>query len=120
MSSHPGESEPSPFPRTSRTPLDAAAVDARRLLLPAKMPLRLRMRPQPGPRDISPISARYDFDMPDIEDSDPFRVVVKKLSLLVASSRYPIYHPFTPKELELLCAGGRVYTIESRFTSSTD
>ncbi|KAG6017873.1 hypothetical protein E4U43_008427 [Claviceps pusilla] len=45
------------------------------------MPLRLRMRPQPGPRDISPISARYDFDMPDIEDSDPFRVVVKKLSL---------------------------------------
>ncbi|KAG6000014.1 hypothetical protein E4U21_006044 [Claviceps maximensis] len=45
------------------------------------MPIRLRMRPPPGPRDISPISARYDFDMPDIEDSDPFRVVVKKLDL---------------------------------------
>ncbi|KAG5921182.1 hypothetical protein E4U53_003828 [Claviceps sorghi] len=45
------------------------------------MPIRLRVRPPPGPRDISPISARYDFDMPDIEDSDAFRVVVKKLSL---------------------------------------
>lgn len=47
------------------------------------MPLRLRMRPPPGPRDMSPISARYEFDMPDIEDSDSFRVVVEKLSLLV-------------------------------------
>ncbi|KAG6034484.1 hypothetical protein E4U19_005675 [Claviceps sp. Clav32 group G5] len=45
------------------------------------MPLRLRMRPPPGPRDMSPISARYEFDMPDIEDSDSFRVVVEKLSL---------------------------------------
>ncbi|KAG6029388.1 hypothetical protein E4U41_000349 [Claviceps citrina] len=45
------------------------------------MPIRLRMRPQPGPRNASPISARYDFDMPEIEDSDTFRIVVKKLSL---------------------------------------
>lgn len=46
------------------------------------MPIRLRMRPQPV-RDLSPMSARYDFDMPDIAEDDSFRDVVKKLSLLV-------------------------------------
>ncbi|KAK2605815.1 hypothetical protein QQS21_003769 [Conoideocrella luteorostrata] len=46
------------------------------------MPIRLRMKPQAGQaRDMSPVSARYDFDMPDIEDTDSFRDVVKKLSL---------------------------------------
>ncbi|KAK8932246.1 hypothetical protein H634G_04725 [Metarhizium anisopliae BRIP 53293] len=44
------------------------------------MPIRLRMRPQPV-RDLSPMSARYDFDMPDIAEDDSFRDVVKKLSL---------------------------------------
>ncbi|TWU72779.1 hypothetical protein ED733_003471 [Metarhizium rileyi] len=44
------------------------------------MPIRLRMRPQPV-RDHSPISARYDFDMPEIAEDDSFRDVVKKLSL---------------------------------------
>lgn len=29
------------------------------------------------------MSARYDFDMPDIAEDDSFRDVVKKLSLLV-------------------------------------
>lgn len=52
------------------------------------MPIRLKMRPQPV-RDLSPVSARDDFDLPDIVEDDSFRDVVKKLSLLVPSPRTP-------------------------------
>jgi hypothetical protein len=44
------------------------------------MPIRLKMRPQPV-RDLSPVSVRYDFDLPEIAHDDSFRDLVKKLSL---------------------------------------
>lgn len=44
------------------------------------MPIRVRARPQPV-RDMSPVSARHDFDLPDIAPDDDFRKVVQKLSL---------------------------------------
>ncbi|PHH83926.1 hypothetical protein CDD83_2785 [Cordyceps sp. RAO-2017] len=43
------------------------------------MPIRLRTR-LPAPRDVSPVSARLEFDLPDIDDDDSFRQVAAKLS----------------------------------------
>ena len=39
----------------------------------------MRSKAQPV-RDMSPVSARMDFDMPDIAEDDSFRNVVRKLS----------------------------------------
>lgn len=46
------------------------------------MPIRLKSRPQPA-REMSPVSARLDFDLPDIAEDDAFLEVVRKLSLYV-------------------------------------
>lgn len=59
---------PKPGPSTSR--------------LLTTMPIRVKSKAQPQ-RDASPVSTRYDFDLPDIEPEDEFRHVVKKLSLCV-------------------------------------
>lgn len=47
------------------------------------MPIRVKSkRPQSAARDASPASVRYhDYELPDIGPDDPFREVVKKLSL---------------------------------------
>ncbi|KAG5916690.1 hypothetical protein E4U42_007554 [Claviceps africana] len=79
------------------------------------MPIRLRVRPPPGPRDISPISARNDFDMPDIEDSDPFRVVLKKLSLYFSDV---IELPSTFEQLRTTEAGDCIRVLVDHLSAS--
>ena len=49
------------------------------------MPIRVRSKAVPA-RDLSPVSARLDFDLPDIAEDDTFRQVVRKLSLYVRSA----------------------------------
>lgn len=47
------------------------------------MPIKVKSKKLPAPREGSPISIRHDYenDLPDISTSDTFREVVKKLSL---------------------------------------
>lgn len=45
------------------------------------MPIRVKSKQLPAARDGSPVPDRYDFDLPEIASDDPFRLVVKKLSL---------------------------------------
>lgn len=44
------------------------------------MPIRVKLKNYGPQRDVSPVSARQDFDLPDIGPNDGFRQVVKKLS----------------------------------------
>ncbi|KND93229.1 Calcium channel YVC1 [Tolypocladium ophioglossoides CBS 100239] len=67
----------------------------------ATMPIRLRMRAQP-PREMSPVSARLDFDLPDIAEDDTFRQVVRKLSFYFADA---IEMPSTFEQLRTTAAG---------------
>lgn len=55
-------------------------------MLPAstsKMPIRVKKKPMPQERDLSPVSMRVDtvYELPDIESNDSFREVVKKISV---------------------------------------
>ncbi|KDN67250.1 putative ion transporter [Colletotrichum sublineola] len=46
------------------------------------MPIRVRSKKMPKPRDLSPVSLHFDsLELPDIDTDDSFRNVVKKLSV---------------------------------------
>lgn len=45
------------------------------------MPIRVKSKKLPAPRDGSPMSLRSDYELPNIAVDDSFRDVVKKLSL---------------------------------------
>jgi hypothetical protein len=45
------------------------------------MPIKIKSKAVPPPREGSPVPARADFDLPDIDKEDSFRDVVKKLSM---------------------------------------
>ncbi|GJN76664.1 hypothetical protein PLIIFM63780_000150 [Purpureocillium lilacinum] len=65
------------------------------------MPIRVRSKAQPV-RDMSPVSARMDFDMPDIAEDDSFRNVVRKLSTYFYDA---IELPSTFEQLRTTAAG---------------
>ena len=50
------------------------------------MPIRVKSKKPAVERDASPMSIRYDYELPDIGHDDTFRQVVKKLSLYAAQS----------------------------------
>ncbi|UNI13384.1 hypothetical protein JDV02_000132 [Purpureocillium takamizusanense] len=65
------------------------------------MPIRVRSKAQPV-RDMSPVSARMDFDLPDIAEDDSFRQVVRKLSTYFYDA---IELPSTFEQLRTTAAG---------------
>ncbi|RCI10409.1 hypothetical protein L249_4354 [Ophiocordyceps polyrhachis-furcata BCC 54312] len=65
------------------------------------MPIRVKSRPLPT-RDFSPVSARADFDLPDMNDKDSFRQVATKLSAYFVDA---IEMPSTFEQLRTTIAG---------------
>ncbi|RDA95049.1 hypothetical protein CP533_2156 [Ophiocordyceps camponoti-saundersi (nom. inval.)] len=65
------------------------------------MPIRVKARPLPA-RDLSPVSARADFDLPDMNDKDSFRRVATKLSAYFVDA---IDMPSTFEQLRTTIAG---------------
>ncbi|RDA85915.1 hypothetical protein CP532_2696 [Ophiocordyceps camponoti-leonardi (nom. inval.)] len=65
------------------------------------MPIRVKARPLPA-RDLSPVSARADFDLPDMNDKDSFRQVATKLSAYFVDA---IDMPSTFEQLRTTIAG---------------
>ncbi|KAJ6447170.1 Guanine nucleotide-binding protein negative regulator 1 [Purpureocillium lavendulum] len=65
------------------------------------MPIRVRSKAQPV-RDASPVSARIDFELPDIGEDDSFRQVVRKLSTYFYDA---IELPSTFEQLRTTAAG---------------
>lgn len=64
------------------------------------MPIRVKSRKQPGaddpPRSPSPMGQRFDAcKLPDIQDDDSFREMIKKLSVYVRNCWF-IYEMFCP------------------------
>ncbi|KAH6895721.1 hypothetical protein B0T10DRAFT_397222 [Thelonectria olida] len=50
------------------------------------MPIKIKSKQIPPQREGSPVPARSDFDLPDIDKEDSFRDVVKKLSIYFTDS----------------------------------
>ncbi|KAH6685945.1 hypothetical protein F5X68DRAFT_17752 [Plectosphaerella plurivora] len=66
------------------------------------MPLRVKSRPGPA-REPSPVSMHFDaYDLPDIEQDDSFRVVIKKLGVYFGDV---IQMPSTFEQLRTTSAG---------------
>lgn len=58
------------------------------------MPIRVKVKKQPGPREPSPDARGYgSTPMPSIGEGDKFRDVIKKLSKSVAAHVTPIAPP---------------------------
>ncbi|KJZ79162.1 hypothetical protein HIM_01313 [Hirsutella minnesotensis 3608] len=68
------------------------------------MPIRVRARPL-ATRDMSPVSVRFDFELPEIEDGDSFREVATKLSVYFSDA---IELPSTFEQLRTTPAGNCV------------
>ncbi|XP_044724068.1 ion transport protein [Hirsutella rhossiliensis] len=68
------------------------------------MPIRLRAKPL-ATRDMSPVSVRLEFDLPEIEDDDSFRQVATKLSVYFVDA---IELPSTFEQLRTTPAGNCV------------
>ncbi|KAH6995597.1 hypothetical protein BKA56DRAFT_569670 [Ilyonectria sp. MPI-CAGE-AT-0026] len=66
------------------------------------MPIRVKSKQLPAAREGSPVPDRYDFDLPEIASDDPFRLVVKKLSLYFVDV---IELPSTFEQLRTTAAG---------------
>ncbi|TDZ18240.1 Calcium channel YVC1 [Colletotrichum orbiculare MAFF 240422] len=67
------------------------------------MPIRVKSKKLPQPRDLSPVSMRIDtFELPDIETADNFREVVKKVSVYITDV---IVLPSTFEQLRTTAAG---------------
>ncbi|KAF4844436.1 Calcium channel YVC1 [Colletotrichum siamense] len=68
------------------------------------MPIRVKKKPMPQERDLSPVSMRVDtvYELPDIETNDSFREVVKKISVYITDV---IVLPSTFEQLRTTTAG---------------
>ncbi|KAF6805147.1 ion transporter [Colletotrichum sojae] len=67
------------------------------------MPIRVKSKKLPAPRDLSPVSMRVDtFELPDIGTADTFREVVKKISVYITDV---IVLPSTFEQLRTTAAG---------------
>ncbi|KAK1988817.1 ion transporter [Colletotrichum cereale] len=67
------------------------------------MPIRVRSKKLPKPRDLSPVSLHFDsLELPDIDTDDSFRNVVKKLSVYFVDV---IVLPSTFEQLRTTAAG---------------
>ncbi|KAF3800813.1 hypothetical protein GCG54_00009484 [Colletotrichum gloeosporioides] len=68
------------------------------------MPIRVKKKPMPQERDLSPVSMRVDtvYELPDIETTDSFREVVKKISVYITDV---IVLPSTFEQLRTTTAG---------------
>ncbi|OTB06287.1 hypothetical protein M426DRAFT_9775 [Hypoxylon sp. CI-4A] len=73
------------------------------------MPIRVKSRNLPTPdRALSPIAARPEIELPDIEHDDAFRDVVKELSRYIAEV---VYIPSTFEQLRTTSAGDDLRTL---------
>ncbi|KAF5231601.1 hypothetical protein FAUST_9163 [Fusarium austroamericanum] len=81
------------------------------------MPIKVKSKKLPAPRDGSPISIRHDYenDLPDIRTTDSFREVVKKLSLYFVAV---IELPSTFEQLRTTAAGTSLRILVDHLTAT--
>ncbi|KAF4990691.1 hypothetical protein FDECE_14273 [Fusarium decemcellulare] len=72
------------------------------------MPIKVKSKKLPAPREGSPVSIRYDYELPNIAVDDSFRDVVKKLSLFFVDA---IELPSTFEQLRTTAAGSCLRTL---------
>ncbi|GKU04005.1 calcium channel yvc1 [Fusarium langsethiae] len=81
------------------------------------MPIKVKSKKLPAPREGSPISIRHDYenDLPDIRTNDSFREVVKKLSLYFVAV---IELPSTFEQLRTTAAGTSLRILVDHLTTT--
>ncbi|KAI2618774.1 ion transporter [Hypoxylon sp. NC1633] len=73
------------------------------------MPIRVKSRPQAPPdRAFSPVSSRFDVQLPDVGHEDAFRDVVKSLSQYISEV---VYMPSTFEQLRTTSAGDELRSL---------
>ncbi|KAL8409185.1 hypothetical protein RB594_007581 [Gaeumannomyces avenae] len=82
------------------------------------MPLRVKARPRPEPgsrqRTPSPLEKIAECELPDIDDNDSFRVVVKKVSIYMAEV---VTLPCSFEQLRTTAAGDGLRSLVSHLTA---